>query len=112
MNLTNLIIPPWVRLAVPLALLAAVLGGAYWLKSSRDHWKSLANSRQTTIVQLQTQIHGMTTAQNVQHQITTRTVEKVVTVPGPVQTVIQRIHDAPLPPDCVTPDYPQVRNEI
>jgi hypothetical protein len=106
------LIPGWVKLVVPLAMILSVLGGGYWLKSSRDHWKTLANDRQTTITQLQTQIVGMTTAQDVQHQVSTKTVEKVVELPAKVRTVVQRIHDAPIPQDCATPDYPAVRNEI
>lgn len=107
--LTNLIIPSWVKIAIPLALLAAVLGTGWGLKHSRDHWKSVANTRQTTITDLQGTIRGMTTKQDVQHEVSTRTVTEVVQGPERLRTVIRHIHDAPLPPNCATPDLPFAR---
>jgi hypothetical protein len=58
------------------------------------------------------QLDHISTNKNVQKQVTTRTVEKVVQGQVQVRTIVQHIHDAPNPPDCGTPDLDQLRNVL
>lgn len=117
MNLTDLIIPPWAKLVGALLPIVALAGAYGWLDHSRNHWKSqdatdkvTISQRDATIAALRTQIRGMTTAQDSQGKITTLTVDRVVQGPERVRTVVQHIHDAPIPPKCETPDLPYLRS--
>jgi hypothetical protein len=112
MNITDLIIPPWVKIAVPLAILASVIGGFWALDHSRDYWKADDQKHMQRIVELNQQISDMTTRQDVQHGISEKTVTKVVQGPERIKTIVQHIHDAPEGPDCTTPDLELLRNTI
>jgi hypothetical protein len=111
MNLTDLVIPPWVKIGLQLLPVVALVGGIGWLDWSRNSWKATAASEKTTIAQrddtisqLRGTIISMTTAQDNQSKISHFSIERVVQGPTEVQTIIKRIHDAPIPPKCETPD--------
>ena len=61
---------------------------------------------------LQAQLNSISNAKNVQHEVTTRTVEKVVQGQRQVQTIVRVIHDAPNPPDCGTPALDTLRGAV
>lgn len=66
-------------------------------------YNTLNIADQKAIASKDAEIADMVNAQKNQTNITAGNVTKVVTVPGPVQTVVKTIHDAPEPPNCATP---------
>jgi tRNA A37 N6-isopentenylltransferase MiaA len=89
-------------IAAVLAVLA-VGGTALYIHSLQTK----LHNRDQTISILNYQITTMTTAQKNQTEGTTKTVEKVVTLPPEVKTVIQTVHDTPAAKNCTPPQYPE-----
>jgi hypothetical protein len=85
-----------------------VVGSFFGVLEWGKHWKSIATTDQTTIVQLHDKIDGMTSRQNTQTVTSTQTVTKVVQGPATIKTVIKDV-DVPVNVEgpCNTPDYPQ-----
>jgi hypothetical protein len=65
-------------------------------RHDRDAWQKQAAG-------FKAQLDSISTKRNVQHDVTERTVEKVVNGDTVVQKIVLVIHDAPNPPDCKTP---------
>lgn len=61
---------------------------------------------------LQQQLNSISTNKNVQHEVTTRTVARVIQGQKQVQTIVRVIHDAPNPPDCKTPAIDRLRSAV
>jgi hypothetical protein len=87
----------WQLIALALAGLCIIL----WFqlndaRSDAARWEKQAAG-------FKAQLDSISTKRNVQHDVTERTVEKVVKGDPVVQKIVQVIHDAPNPPDCKTP---------
>jgi hypothetical protein len=91
--------------------IACALAGL-WLVHDRNHWKAVATERQASLVKLHATLDSISTKRDVQKQVSTRTVEKVVQGQAQVRTVVEHIHDAPNPPDCGTPDLENLRSVL
>jgi len=91
--------------------IACALAGL-WLVHDRNHWKAVATERQTELSAAIGQLKSISTKRDVQKQVSTRSVQKVVQEQVQVRTIVQHIHDAPNPPDCQTPDISELRNVL
>lgn len=58
------------------------------------------------------QLDAISTKRDVQKQVSTRTVTRVIQGQVQVRTIVQHIHDAPNPPACGTPDISELRNVL
>lgn len=86
------------------AIVLALIGGTFYYQDRQiHHYHTLFDNEHTKTIQLQDQLNVVLARQADQSTKTTQNVTKVVTVPGPVQTVVKTIHDAPEPVDCSTP---------
>lgn len=86
------------------AIILAGIGGSLYYQGTQIHkWHTKYDADEKTIVLQQAEINQMKNAQKNQTQNTENNVTKVVAVPGPVRTIVQHIHDAPEPANCVTP---------
>ena len=87
----------WQLIALGLAGLCIIL----WFQ--RNDARSDAARWEKQAAGFKAQLDSISTKRNVQHDVTERTVEKVVKGDPVVQKIVQVIHDAPNPPDCKTP---------
>lgn len=88
-------------------LALSVVGGMVYQNHEIHHYHTMYDNlkvsdgkaiqmRDDTIAQLLNSQKSQTTT-------TTKNVATVVTVPGPVKTIVKTVHDAPLPANCGTP---------
>ena len=86
------------------AVVLAALGGAFYYQDRQiHHFHTMFDNDHDNVTKLDTKIHQMTQTQNTQTTTTEGNIVKVVTVPGPVKTIVKEIHDAPEPANCGTP---------
>jgi hypothetical protein len=87
----------WQLIALALAGLCIIL----WFQ--RNDARSDAERWQKQAAGFKAQLDSISTKRNVQHDVTERTVEKVVKGDPVVRTIVRNIQQAPNPPDCKTP---------
>jgi hypothetical protein len=87
----------WQLIALALAGLCIIL----WFQ--RNDARSDAARWEKQAAGFKAQLDSISTKRNVQHDVTERTVTKVVRGDPVVRKIVQVIHDAPNPPDCKTP---------
>jgi hypothetical protein len=96
----------WQLIALGLAGLCIIL----WFQ--RNDARSDAARWEKQAAGFKAQLDSISTKRNVQHDVTERTVMKVVRGDPVVRKIVQVIHDAPNPPDCKTPALNQARNVL
>jgi hypothetical protein len=87
----------WQLIALALAGLCIIL----WFQ--RNDARSDAARWEKQAAGFKAQLDSISTKRNVQHDVTERTVEKVVKGDPVVRTIVRNIQQAPNPPDCKTP---------
>jgi hypothetical protein len=87
----------WQLIALALAGLCIIL----WFQ--RNDARSDAERWQKQAAGFKAQLDSISTKRNVQHDVTERTVERVVKGDPVVRTIVRNIQQAPNPPDCKTP---------
>ena len=100
---------PYVALAA-LAVVAAVVGVGEYQSHEIHKWHTEYLTDEKTIAILQDDIAKATAEAKARQTNTSSAVTEVITIPGPTQTVIKTIHDAPIPQDCSTPALDILRN--
>ena len=93
---------------VTLALACLVVVQHFTIAGERRHSAKVEAQLKAANDQLQ----AISTKRNVQHDVTERTVEKVVRGDPVVRTVVRTITQAPNPPDCKTPGLPAARGAL
>jgi hypothetical protein len=96
----------WQLIALALAGLCIIL----WFQ--RNDARSDAARWEKQAAGFKAQLDSISTKRNVQHDVTERTVEKVVKGDPVVQKIVQVIHDAPNPPGCKTPGLDAARTAL
>lgn len=95
-------------------LFASVVGTIGYQNHEIHSWHTAFDVQKVedakTIQGLNDDLNNVRQTQANQTTDTQANVIKVVTVPGPVQTVVKTIHDAPLPANCQTPALDELRN--
>jgi hypothetical protein len=97
-----------------IGLIAASVCALLWIVAASDarHWKKQSGQFERLYRADHATLQSISTKRNVQHDVTERTVEKVVKGDPVVQKIVQVIHDAPNPPDCKTPGIETLRNVL
>lgn len=96
----------WQLVCIALAGLCIIL----WFQ--RNDARSDANRWEKQAAGFKAQLDSISTKRNVQHDVTERTVTKVVRGDPVVRKIVQVIHDAPNPPDCKTPGLSAARSAL
>jgi hypothetical protein len=96
----------WQLIALALAGLCIIL----WFQ--RNDARSDAARWQKQAAGFKAQLDSISTKRNVQHDVTERTVEKVVKGDPVVRTIVRNIQQAPNPPDCKTPGIDAARSAL